>query len=468
MGKFASTPSPIQRTIASEAVADQVQEVEQQQEEEKPFYVRWREEAAAFGDKVADVWNGVNLVDLELTIRPSVLQEKLDAMNVEYEALAKHRDAIEAKLKAEEKKAQDLKSELDLTNEHTSKMVNGLLDQIEADKKVHESEKKLLTDKSNKLAKALELKNEEVGELKMALAQFDNIKKTMDALKATIASLEKENKDLKDENQRLTCLLEKQNDLEEQIKKLTSDKEAILAKLEEQNSSEVVADSDDKDDSDDKQEVADSESDSQEDEKEKDQEEEKVAESNEKEKDKKKDKKEDKDEDEDEVIASSDQLMGIVNAFFAYQAQMQQQNDMYRLQMSMAGQRDQRALMTDITTFDGGSNFLNSQLMMMRDIEMMRMRSQMMDRYRFDSGGFFGQENYDGFGSKRDSYYGINTGRHMSFHDRYIKDQPMRYAPQDALPVSSFNPDRAYNFGLNVSPNFAETSNWQPSSVSFN
>lgn len=472
MGKMAQTKPLIERSIASEAkgainpAGDPVVE--------KPFYIVWKEKAADFGDKVSEVWNGIDLIDFDVTLRPSVLKEKVDTIAAEYEVLKKDRNNIEEQLNQEKKKSKDLKEELDLTNEHTSKMVNGLLDDLDAQKESYEQDIEVLKDKSNKLAKALEVQNGKVAELEMALAQFDDITTKLKELRDRIAQLESENKELKDENQRLTCLLEKQSDLEEQVKELTADKAEILAKLEEQlkkeDGEEVVAASEEKKEESNEEVTA---------EKKEEKQSEVVAESkpekkasdesdDEDEKEDKKEKKVAKKDSDDESY--EDKLLGVVTAYLQQQAEIQQRNQFYQFQMSQAGRRDQMSLMNDMVGFEGGNSFLNSQLMMMKDIEMMRMRSRMMDRYRLESGGFFGNDyGFDNYRSNRnDSYFGLNTGRNMSFHDQYIKNQPMRYNQADAFPLSHFNSERAYDFRQNVSPNFAETQSWEPSSVSFN
>lgn len=441
MENFASNNKPISRTIASsenEVVTVQASNdviikpvakfVENTDEEEKPFYVRWKEEASQLGDKVSKVWNGINLLDISVTLQPSALQKELDSVNTEFTALESSKKAVEDRVK-------ELEHEIKVTNEQVGNIIDQLDEELETNKETYEHDKKILTDKNTALAQALEAKTEELGDLKMALAQFDDIKGTMDALKETIAKLQKENTELKDENLKLTCLLEKQNNLQEQVDELTKDKSDILAKLEEQvkeNKEEETKDKKEKEeDKEDKKE--------------------KVAESN----DDSNDDSNDEDEDQDEEDTTA-QMFAIFNAFMQHQQEQQM-----RFQMSQNTQRQQRSLFTDMTTFEGGGNFMNSQLMMYKDLEMMRMRSELMNSFnRYETGGFFGYEN-------RNSYKGLNTGRNISFHDSYIKDQPMRYTPETAYPISSFDSSRAYNFGVNVTPNFAESSSWQPSAVSF-
>ena len=433
MGNFANNNKPISRTIASseneevkvEASNDVIIKptvtfVENIDEEEKPFYVRWKEEASQLGDKVSKVWNGINLLDISVTLQPSALQKELDSVNTEFTALESSKKAVEDRVK-------ELEHEIKVTNEQVGNIIDQLDEELEANKDTYEHDKKILTDKNTALAQALEAKTEELGDLKMALAQFDDIKGTMDALKETIAKLQKENTHLKDENLKLTCLLEKQNNLQKQVDELTKDKSDILAKLEKQIQ-EKKEEKENKDKVEKKKE--------------------KVAESNDD-----SDDNDDKDESEDDTTA---QMFAIFNAYMQHQQEQQM-----RFQMSQNTQRQQRSFFSDMTSFEGGGNFMNSQLMMYKDLEMMRMRSELMNSFnKYETGGFFGYEN-------RNSYKGLNTGRNMSFHDSYIKDQPMRYTPETAYPISSFDSSRAYNFGVNVTPNFAETSSWQPSAVSF-
>ncbi|OIQ19826.1 MAG: hypothetical protein BM556_04910 [Bacteriovorax sp. MedPE-SWde] len=433
MGNFANNNKPVSRTIASseneevkvEASNDVIIKptvtfVENIDEEEKPFYVRWKEEASQLGDKVSKVWNGINLLDISVTLQPSALQKELDSVNTEFTALESSKKAVEDRVK-------ELEHEIKVTNEQVGNIIDQLDEELEANKDTYEHDKKILTDKNTALAQALEAKTEELGDLKMALAQFDDIKGTMDALKETIAKLQKENTDLKDENLKLTCLLEKQNNLQKQVDELTKDKSDILAKLEKQIQ-EKKEEKENRDKVEKKKE--------------------KVAESNDD-----SDDNDDKDESEDDTTA---QMFAIFNAYMQHQQEQQM-----RFQMSQNTQRQQRSFFSDMTSFEGGGNFMNSQLMMYKDLEMMRMRSELMNSFnKYETGGFFGYEN-------RNSYKGLNTGRNMSFHDSYIKDQPMRYTPETAYPISSFDSSRAYNFGVNVTPNFAETSSWQPSAVSF-
>jgi len=433
MGNFANNNKPISRTIASseneevkvEASNDVIIKptvtfVENIDEEEKPFYVRWKEEASQLGDKVSKVWNGINLLDISVTLQPSALQKELDSVNTEFTALESSKKAVEDRVK-------ELEHEIKVTNEQVGNIIDQLDEELEANKDTYEHDKKILTDKNTALAQALEAKTEELGDLKMALAQFDDIKGTMDALKETIAKLQKENTDLKDENLKLTCLLEKQNNLQKQVDELTKDKSDILAKLEKQIQ-EKKEEKENRDKVEKKKE--------------------KVAESNDD-----SDDNDDKDESEDDTTA---QMFAIFNAYMQHQQEQQM-----RFQMSQNTQRQQRSFFSDMTSFEGGGNFMNSQLMMYKDLEMMRMRSELMNSFnKYETGGFFGYEN-------RNSYKGLNTARNMSFHDSYIKDQPMRYTPETAYPISSFDSSRAYNFGVNVTPNFAETSSWQPSAVSF-
>jgi len=507
MEKIATLDSKTSRSVASEAegainpAGDNVVS-NSSQEESVPFYLAW-------GDKVSSVASGFNIIDINFSVRPSELKKQLDDLTSKFSTLEGKKAEVEKALKSEKKKAKELQEMLDLTNKHTGEMVGSLLDDRDAleaknkeqadllkrtneetsrmvnslldERDVLESDVQQLKAQKEKIAQALEAQTQVVNELQMALAQYESIEEKIDALKKAIAELTKENTELKDENQKLTCMLEKQNDLEEQIKKLTADKEDILAKLNEKleaSEEEAVAEENKEGNKEEEKVAEENKEESKEEEKvaEENKEEEKVAEENkEEEKVAEENKEEEKvaedKKDEEDKVSDSERMMQIVEAYFSYQSQIQQQNDMYRLQMSLQGQRNQRALMTDMTTFSGGGSFLNSQMNMLRDIEDMRMRSRMYDNYRFDRGGFFGQDRYDSFPRRdyyQDDYRGLNTGRRMSFHDQYIKDQPMEYTPQTALPVSSFNPDRAFNFGLNASPNFAETQSWQPSSVSFN
>lgn len=472
LDRVAKSEKQITRTIAS-VETEEVVEGNQTQEEvvevtAKPFYQAWMDKAKEFkkdasqfiddmnnsaketASTVKDVVTGkksvlvtsnislTNLVDSQVV--PSDIVEKYEELQQTYNDLEKEKEGLASQIKEKEVIVSALQSDYDKLAEETSKEINSMGDEIDA----LESDKNTLLDQKEELAKALEKQSSELEELKLALAQFDDVKGTMDALNQRIADLEAENTllkeenealaskntELEDENGRLSCLLKEQENLESEVETLVKENKEALEKiasfekkLEEQDNAE--------------EEKTES-----------------VAKSKKTESPKK------------------DEMLNELVSFYAMMMEQQQQqmmmNDL-RNQMISRQRTFQPQFHQEPLTFSGNySNFLGRDAGLRYEIDRMRT----MDRYRSQSpwGNVF--ESAYTSPSVSEPFYEYNT-RKGSFSNTYIDNTPILFTPENSYRVDQFDPARAFDFRLDTleyrqpaMPQFAPAGQMEPSSIS--
>lgn len=319
------------------------------------------------------------------------LTDTVKDVDLSLEEIKKQKEALEKVVKEKELEIVKLNEEIALNKEDVSSALK----------------------KSEELAKALEAKTEEVGKLRESIAKLQEVEAKAEEFKNQISSLLEENEALKSENSKLTCMVKKQESLEEKIRILTEDKQKIADTLK-----KIVDDSEkDKDDKDDKEK----------------EEPKKVA--------------------RDKADLKESEYMDLYANFYrmmvAEQRDQQQLQQMQQVQFQamIVAQLQQRSVVNDLYGMQNVSgqfynNAANQEISMLSTIQSMRL------------GEGNRQQIYANKAFRPESYFGLNTGKQLSFHDQFIQGQSMMYAPSNSIMPQDYNMNNlGYNFQLNSTTN---------------
>jgi DNA repair exonuclease SbcCD ATPase subunit len=320
-------------------------------------------------------------------------------------------DLLSAQMAAQEQLEQKHKAEIEAKDGGIAKLKQSLSE------KEAEMAAKVLD-----LNDEIETQNMELCLLREAVAEYDEAKKELEELKLKLASIEKENEELKSKNTILAeCYKELQNDLEKQVEEHSKKMDEVLAKLSKLEDKEE----DDKDS----------------------------------------DEEDDKEENDKKVSKAEQRMLAKLSNLYA----VMMQNQM--AQSYVAPQFDSSILYQNSMVSSLGLNgdygaAFNKDILMFRELQAMRDWSQLSAQARFDAGGSFG----------------YNSSMSDNFHNRYISGSPMLYTPAQSYQPLSFNmmssgydfsfmpqmPLASSNSSVNKGYTFSQVQPMQPSFISIN